>query len=298
MKSISKHLIYIPIIAFLGFQYWSKASLLDRTYASLGGINQQLQHDAEVISGFAQSMKDEIRKNTDTNPNKYRSYWLKSEAADTVVRNMLLYLKERKNQFKTTSFFDKNQTNELKRQLSNAMNALTNVEDSRDKEEVIKKSHLKNFLEDESYWKWFPNLPKEVVLTELSKMENLVLNDKILFLNYTMDRVSQKFILIFDKYRVAIAPKKAALIEGECFESDVYITKYSSNPMEMSIRVNGIDLPLKDGVAHYKSKFQSTGKKTIEAVASIRNLMTGEIITTKGAFEYEVLPKCSRDCQQ
>ena len=292
------HFVYISALILLGFQYYSKATLLERTCESLGGINQQLQDDAEIISASAESMKYEIRKKTETNPKRYRSYYLKSETADTVVKNALAYLKECKNQFKATSSLDKNKIQEIKQHLSNSMNALTNVDDSVHKEAIIKKGHLKFFLENESYWKRFINLPYETILTEFFKIENILLNDENIFLNYTLERVSQEIDLIFDKYKVAIAPKKAALIEGEYFESDIYITKYSSNPMEMSIRVNGIDLPLKDGVAHYKSKFQSTGKKSIEAVASIRNLMTGELITTKGAFDYEVLPKCSRDCQQ
>lgn len=56
------HFIYISALVLLGFQYYSKATLLNRTCESLSGINQQLQDDAEIISTSAESMKYEIRK--------------------------------------------------------------------------------------------------------------------------------------------------------------------------------------------------------------------------------------------
>ncbi len=183
------HFVYISALILLGFQYYSKATLLERTCESLGGINQQLQDDAEIISASAESMKYEIRKKADINPNKYRSYCLRSEVADTIIKNTLLYLKGCENHLKATSSFDKNKIQELKQYLSNAKNALTNVDDSRDKEYIFKKSHLKSYLENEGYWTRLTKLPNEAILTELSKMENLVLNDEIFFLNYTVDMV-------------------------------------------------------------------------------------------------------------
>ena len=298
LKPAYWHFIYISALVLLGFQYYSKATLLERICESLGGINKQLQDDAEIISASAESMKDAIGENTKINPNKYRNYWLKSEEADTVVRNILSYIKYCKNHLKATSSFDKSTIPVLKQHLSNAINALTNIENSRDKEEIVKKSHLKSFLEDESYWTRLPNLRNEAILTELSKVENLVLNDEILFLNYTMDCVSRGDFIPTFYPRVAIAPKKAALIEGEAIECDVYLSSYSTQPDIFTAKINGQKVEVKDGVAHFKSKPHSIGKKVIKAELSMRNPATGQVTTTKGEFEYEVLPKCSRDCQQ
>jgi hypothetical protein len=292
------HYIYILALILLGFQYYSKASLLERTCESLGSINQQLEDDAEIISASAQSMKDAIHRETEMNPNKYRSYWLKLEAADTVVRNTLLYIKYCKNHLKATSSFDKSTIPVLKQFLSNAMNALTNVNDSIHKKAIIKMGHLKSFLENEGYWKRFPKLPNEAILTELSKMQNLVLNDEFIFLNYTMDQVSRSYNTSPVFFRVGIFPNKAALIEGETVKFDVILCSYSVQSDLFTAKINGQKVEIKDGVAHFKSKPNSVGKKVIKAELSMRNPATGQVVTQKGEYQYEVFPKCSRDCQQ
>ena len=292
------HFIYISALILLGFQYYSKATLLERTCESLGGINQQLQDDAEIISASAESMKYEIRKKTETNPKRYRSYYLKSETADTVVKNALAYLKECKNQFKATSSLDKNKIQEIKQHLSNSMNALTNVDDSVHKEAIIKKGHLKFFLENESYWKRFINLPYETILTEFFKIENIVLNDENIFLNYTLDQVSRSYNTSPVFFRVGIFPNKAALIEGETMKFDVILCSYSIQSDLFTAKINGQKVEVKDGIAHFKSKPHSIGKKVIKAELSMRNPATGQVVTQKGEYQYEVFPKCSRDCQQ
>jgi gliding motility-associated protein GldM len=93
----------------------------------------------------------------------------------------------------------------------------------------------------------------------------------------------------FDKFKVAIAPKKAYLIRGDKFEADVYLAAFSSNPgSNVNISVNGSGVGLKEGVAHYETTPSGIGKQTVKASASIRNPLTGQTTTTEGSFEYEV----------
>ena len=128
---------------------------------------------------------------------------------------------------------------------------------------------------------------------------NLVLNDEILFFNYTLDQVSRGDYLFHTFYpKVAIAPKKAALVEGETFECDVYLASYSLQPNLFTAKINSQKVESRDGVAHFKSKPHSIGKKVIQAELSLQNPATGQITTKKGKYTYEVFPKCSRDCQR
>jgi hypothetical protein len=135
-------------------------------------------------------------------------------------------------------------------------------------------------------------------LTELSMLHNLISCDETHYLNYAMDKVSSPEIR-FDDYKASIAPRKALLIEGENFESDIYLIQYARIlPEGSTISVNGVAIPIVDGIARYKSKPNTIGKKETIATITIKNSATGEVKSYIGGFEYNVLPKCSRDCQQ
>ena len=135
----------------------------------------------------------------------------------------------------------------------------------------------------------FAHMPVAAVMPTLTKLVADVKTSETALMNYFMDKVSGRIEIKFDKFKVAIAPKKAYLIRGDKFEADVYLAAYSSNPGQgVSISVNGSGLALKDGVAHFETTPSSIGKQTVTASATIRNPATGEVTTTKGDFEYEV----------
>jgi gliding motility-associated protein GldM len=135
----------------------------------------------------------------------------------------------------------------------------------------------------------FAHMPVAAVMPALTKMTADAKTSETALLNYFMDKVSGKLEIKLDKFRVAIAPKKAYLIRGDKFEADVYLGAYSSNPGQgLSISVNGSGLSIKDGVGHYETTPGGIGKQTIKATASIRNPATGETTTAQGEFEYEV----------
>jgi hypothetical protein len=318
MKSISKHLIYIPIIAFLGFQYWSNNSLLERTSASLGGINQQFEFDGEIIRSSNEILKAEIDKMTQVNPKRYEKYqsnadgliWHTKEASKLLIelkKQFVDYcggwdtvthcLKQATNSSKSVDFFTDDRKNQIKNQLSTILNRLYIV-DEYDKELVFKHYSVSKILYNQKYWSDLSSLTPMSALTELSMLQNLIKCDETVYLNYVLDKVSHVDVR-FDDYKVAIAPRKAVLIEGESFESDIYLTQYARTlPEGSTISVNGATIPIVDGIAHYKSQPNTTGKKETIATITIKNSATGEAKSYIGGFEYNVLPKCSRDCQQ
>ena len=134
--------------------------------------------------------------------------------------------------------------------------------------------------------------------TNFLLLKNQIKLDEIVYLNYFMDKVSGRIIIDDSWFRVVIAPKKAVLIEGEKFEADIFLAKYSTNPgTGLSFTINNQDLSIKDGVATFSRLENFTGLKTLKVNASIRNPATGQTTNVKGEFEYHVLPKCSVNCQ-
>jgi GldM N-terminal domain len=314
MKFIYVHLIYLSIIAFLGYNYWSSV----QAFKAFEQLNAQLNLDYEVMNNTASRIFKDIEKNAYAyrNPENQRNA-ARSEMAVKTTLNLTAFIDTNKaeliktnggldtsnnhyliNGNSNTSFFIDAKIKEIKDKLSQfSNNLIDSIDDKRDKEELSKQYNLPKLIANKGYWQLLKTLPVSGALTELSCIQNKIKTDEISFLNYFEMRTGST-IMIFDSYKTAIAPKKAALIEGESFEADIYLAKYSSSPgSNVVIKVNGEPLEIKEGVAHFKSKNQTIGTKTIKAEAIIRNPLTGMTKTTEGSFEYQVLPKCSRDCQ-
>jgi hypothetical protein len=305
MKQWSIHLIYISIIAFLSYNYWSSV----QAFKAFEHLNAQLNLDYTALDEAALRNYKSIQKNYDgyqnyNNKRYYDKVMILTKETDSLLAFVKAYKadvvkKTFKNVIKTNnSFFSDAKINEIKYRLSQLHKiSIDSIDDNRVKEKMLKQSNLPKLIDNNNFWQLFKTLPTSGVLAALSSIENQVKIDEIVYLDYYVVSTTYQG-LIFDMYKTAIAPKKAALIEGETFETDIYLAAYSSNPGSNTIiKVNGEPLEIKEGVAHFKSKNQTIGTKTIKAEALVKNRLTGQTTTTVGSFEYQVLPKCSRDCQ-
>lgn len=135
----------------------------------------------------------------------------------------------------------------------------------------------------------FKQMPVAAVMPMLTKLVADAKTSQTALLNYFFNQVGGKEIK-FDKFLVALAPKKGYINQNEKFEADVYLAAYSSNPgAGVSISVNGQSLPVRDGMAQFSEVGSSLGKRKVTASASIRNPMTGQTEVAKPIeFEYEV----------
>ena len=135
----------------------------------------------------------------------------------------------------------------------------------------------------------FGHMPVGAVLAILSKNVADAKTSETALMNHFFNKMSIQDIK-FDKFRVAIAPKKSYLIRGDKFEADMFVAAFSSSPQgNVSIAVNGGGQSLKDGVAHYETTPSSLGKQTITVTGSVKNALTGETTSaTPSTFEYEV----------
>ena len=62
-------------------------------------------------------------------------------------------------------------------------------------------------------------------------------------------------------------------------------------------KIDNKTLPIRDGVACFSQVENIKGLKKIKVFASLKNPATGEIFAENGEFQYQVLPKCSKNCQ-
>jgi hypothetical protein len=311
MKQSYFHLIYLSIIAFLGYNYWSSVQALK----ALPIMNSQLNVNSEAMRNAVEFTCKAIEKGYKQYPNPFNlASFSKSQNAVKIVNDALDFIKKNKSELNldtinslnyklnspNNSFFTDNKIAEIRNELVQFSNAIIKfISGPKSKQVIENQLTTIKIISNEYYWQSLKYQSLNGVLMQLSFLENQIKLDEITLLNYLYFEQIQKAgeSIEFDSYKTAIAPRKAALIEGETFEADIYIAKYASNPINATITVNGKTLEIKDGVVHFKSKKQSIGVKKIIAESIIKNPWTGNTITTQGSFEYEVLPKCHRDCQ-
>ncbi len=309
MKSIYLHVFYLTIIAFLSYNYWSSV----QAFKAFEHLDRQLRVDAEIMKNAEISITQFIEKNYKAYPSAINlAFQGKSEIALKKGNQAIEFIEKNRNSlnldtithsdFKiispNNSFVSPNKIEEIKTELMKFHDGLIHlITDIKDKKIIEDNLFIIKTLKNEAYWNRLKYLPLNGISAQLSALNSQIQSDKIVMLNYFKNQIGGTEMICGPTFRTAIAPKKAALIEGETFEADIYLASYSSSPgSNVTFKVNGEPLEIHDGVAHFKSKNQTIGTKTIKAEAIIRNPLTGQTKTTEGSFEYQVLPKCSRDC--
>jgi gliding motility-associated protein GldM len=199
----------------------------------------------------------------------------------------------------TTNLFlpeGKNKGVEIEKKIKETREAfLALIKDPKEREEMAKQIALavEALPADTKAKSWtelkFKQMPVAAVMPMLTKLSADAKTSETAILNFFFKKINGEVDIKFDKFKVAIAPKKAYLIRGDKFEADVYLAAYSSSPGgNVSISVNGSGLGLKEGVGHYETTPSGIGKQTVKANATIRNPLTGQVMTSEGSFEYEV----------
>jgi hypothetical protein len=319
MKNSRFHIVYLTIIGFLAFQYWTKSQALEEAVGSIEQFDKLLRRDNEVVEKTSTMLRYEIEKQVQSYPNKINmsfsekakkimsgsssiNKWLEKQKTDFIIfsggfdKNDSKVLANRFSPKASNSFFLDQKINEIRDSLTQYQVYLDDISYKEKLQEMQKQYGSRNLISNDTFWQSLKNKTNADALAQLTFLQNQIILDKIPYLNYTYNLVASD--MVFDAYKLAIAPKKAVLILGDKFEMDAYVAKYSSfNGSDVSFWINNQEIPVKEGVAHFVNEDKTIGKKTVKAIARIRNPLTGATMESISEFEYEVLPKCSRDCQ-
>jgi gliding motility-associated protein GldM len=312
-RQLMINLMYLVLTAMLALNV--SAEIINAFFS----LNKGIKDSNEIVAGSNASMKEAIDKQVQAYP-KFAPFQSQAEKVIGITKEFEGYVNDltkllvekaggldpKHGDGRPVKYKDKDIPNqiflaggkgaELEAKIKATREALlSTVTDPAKKAELTKKMALQiEELPAGSEAKtWvdlkFAHMPVAAVMPTLTKAIADAKTSETALLNYFMDAVSGKTEIKFDKFKVAIAPKKSYLIRGDKFEADVYLAAFSSDPGQgVSISVNGSGLGLKEGVAHYESTPSSLGKQTVKATASIRNPATGQVTTTTGEFEYEV----------
>lgn len=133
----------------------------------------------------------------------------------------------------------------------------------------------------------FKQMPVSAVFPLLGKMQSDAKSSASSVLTYCSSKVTGTDIK-FDKFIPGVAPEKNYVILGEEFKADVFLSAFSSKLDNISINVDGRNLPLKDGIGTFSEKPSAVGEKKYTVSINIRNPATGQTETVKKEFSYEV----------
>lgn len=133
----------------------------------------------------------------------------------------------------------------------------------------------------------FRQMPVAACFPILGKLQSDAKSSATAVLNFCNAKVGgQEFRP--DAFVPVISAPKGYVIRGEKYQADIFLSAYSKSADNISISVNGSNLPVKEGMAHYETTTGRTGVSKYNVRINVKNPLTGEVKPYEKEFEYEV----------
>jgi gliding motility-associated protein GldM len=172
--------------------------------------------------------------------------------------------------------------------------------------ELLRKWLLLNM--DEKEWKtapnqtWetatFANLPVSGCLAMLSKLKSNARADEIKIIQYLTTKVTYCGGA-FDKFEPASVPKKQFVVEGEPFQTEIFLTDHLSRFRgNVSYVADSVALPVKRGKGIFEAQTREVGVKSYTIHFTYQNPFTQQLDSGSKTFQYEVIQpsiRCAAD---
>jgi gliding motility-associated protein GldM len=302
-RQLMINLMYLVLTAMLALNV--SAEIINAFFS----LNKGIKDSSTIVDGSNVNIKTSIDKQAKAYPKPENlEFQSLSEKAQKISKDFENYINGITGELVTAAgglnpkYTDgrpiryKNKGVEIENKIKETREAfLALIKDPKEREEMSKQIALavEALPADTKAKTWtelkFKQMPVAAVMPMLSKLSADAKTSETAILNFFFKKINGEVDIKFDKFKVAIAPKKAYLIRGDKFEADVYLAAYSSMPgNNVSISVNGTGIGLKDGVGHYETTPGGIGKQTVNANATIRNPLNGQVTNSTGTFEYEV----------
>jgi len=126
----------------------------------------------------------------------------------------------------------------------------------------------------------------------LAKQKNDALMLARIAVNYLAGQIGHT-AFIFDKAVVVSAPKAPFIVKGQTFETQIFLSFPSqARQNKPAIKVDNIELPVKDGIATYTTTPTTYGEQIYDVEITLTNPHNGKQGTWRRAFSFEVGERC------
>jgi gliding motility-associated protein GldM len=133
----------------------------------------------------------------------------------------------------------------------------------------------------------FKQMPVAAIFPILGKIQSDSKNSYSAVLNYVAKKVGGEDIK-FDKFTPAVSAEKSYVIQGEKYAADVFLSAFSTKADNVSISVNGSNLPIKEGIARYETSTSGLGERSYKVSINVKNPLTNQTENFSKEFKYEV----------
>ncbi|HFB99277.1 MAG TPA: gliding motility protein GldM, partial [Phaeodactylibacter sp.] len=133
----------------------------------------------------------------------------------------------------------------------------------------------------------FQQMPVAAVLPILSKFQNDARIAESAILSHFYGKVKGEDV-VFDEYIAVVSADKSYVIKGEPLSSEIFLSAFSTTASNISIKVNGRPLEVKNGKALFNIRPSEIGSHSFLAEVSITNPINQEVKTYTKRFNYEV----------
>lgn len=136
----------------------------------------------------------------------------------------------------------------------------------------------------------FRQMPLAAVMPLLSQMQSDLKVSEANMVN-SMAQLAGGKVIEFDSFFPVIAADRSYVVSGESIKAKISVGTYSTSldPANVTITAGGRPLSIsRDGTAELTIPASGTGQKTVPLTVSVKNPLTGNVVTGKNDFVYEV----------
>lgn len=133
----------------------------------------------------------------------------------------------------------------------------------------------------------FQQMPVAAVLPILSKFQNDAKIAESAIMGHFYNKV-QGEDFVADQFAAVVSADKSYVIRGEELSSEIFLSAFSSTADNISVKVNGRRINVRDGKAFFKIRPNEIGSHSFTAEVSMTNPISNEVKTYTKKFNYEV----------
>ena len=292
MKMLWLHGIYLSVIGVLGFQLWAKTVENKTAHNSVMIETEKILKENNIVLHYITDMRlAEIERYSSTNPLHYNHFGIR---ARTVFESSKSFTAVLARNLSNLEKGEKVNVKEIKDSMLECSQKLKSIVEKPDSI-LFKRIFIQKILHNDTFWTDFKSNEK----IYLALLKNYILLDELMLQNYIMDSFGCIRVEIrLDAYKVMIVPQKNQIFEGEEFKADVFLVHRVIPVVNNVSFFNGTQqLIANDGLVQFSEMANAKGLKTIKIRAVIPNQETNENVYLQSEYQYNVLPKCSQNCQ-
>ena len=308
-RQLMINLMYIVLTAMLALNV--SAEILNAFLT----MDKSISESSRIVGDSNGKLFNAIAQQADAY-SQYEPYKEKAEQAQDLTKTFYEYVGELKEELITISggydeegklkgmkrkepttdlFLNEGKGDILENKINEVRTAMLNLIENESERDFLSKVlplELQPIPEDSDKDTWaqftFQQMPVAAVLPILTKFQNDAKIAESALLGHFYNKVNTATTIILDEYMAVVSADKSYVIRGEEISADIFLSAFSSTADNITVKVDGKRLNVRDGKALFKIRPNEIGKKSFDAVVEIKDPITNEIKSYRKKFIYEV----------